>query len=123
MSLSELTPFCQITAYLTTTLLQRTMVHNEKQYDKYLRNGKEIFETYCSTEDKYSIMLPRAPQHTYIDLYPEEDQPGCSFTNDRNQQLNYEAEVKVYRALEKLQENLIVLHSFEYTHFQYHLGD
>ena len=68
-------------------------------------------------------MLPRAPQQKYVDLYPK-DQPGCSFENDRNQQLNYEAEVIVYRALEKLSGgDFIVLHSFEYTHFQYYLGD
>ena len=99
------------------------MTKKETQYEKYLRNGNEIFETYCSTGDKHPIMLPRAPQQTYIDLYPE-DQPGCSFENDRNQQLNYQAEVIVYRALEKLSgRNFIVLHSFEYTHFQYYLGD
>ena len=99
------------------------MTKKETQYEKYLRNGNEIFETYCSTGDKHPIMLPRAPQQKYVDLYPE-DQPGCSFQNDRNQQLNYEAEVIVYRALEKLiGGDFIVLHSFEYTHFQYHLGD
>ena len=99
------------------------MTKNETQYEKYLRNGNEVFETYCSTGDKHPIMLPRAPQQKYVDLYPE-DQPGCSFENDRNQQLNYEAEVIVYRALEKLSgEQFIVLHSFEYTHFQYYLGD
>jgi len=100
------------------------MAQKDTQYQKYLRNGKEIFETYCSTGDKRPIMLPRAPQQTYIDVIdPDEDKPGCSFQNDRNQQLNYEAEVKVYRVLEKLDGNYIVLHSFEYTHFQYHLGD
>ena len=99
------------------------MTKNETQYEKYLRNGNEIFKTYCSTGDKHPIMLPRAPQQKYVDLYPE-DQPGCSFQNDRNQQLNYEAEVIVYRALEKLiGGHFIVLHSFEYTHFQYYLGD
>ena len=99
------------------------MTKKETQYEKYLRNGNEIFETYCSTGDKHPIMLPRAPQQKYVDLYPE-DQPGCSFENDRNQQLNYEAEVIVYRALEKLSGgDFIVLHSFEYTHFQYYLGD
>ena len=54
------------------------MAKTETQYEKYLRNGKEIFDTYCSTEEKRPIMLPRAPQQTYIDLYPDEnqDQPG-----------------------------------------------
>ena len=69
-------------------------------------------------------MLPRAPKQKYIDVYPDRDDlPGCSFKDDRQHQLNYETEVTVYRALERLQENIIVLHSLEYTHFQYHLGD
>ena len=101
------------------------MAKNETQYEKYRRNGKEIFDIYCLTEEKRPIMLPRAPQQTYIDLYPDEnqDQPGFDFKDDRLRQQNYEAEVKVYRALEKLQEDLIILHNFEYTHFQYHLND
>ena len=100
------------------------MAKNETQYDKYLRNGKDIFDTYCSAEEKRPTMFPRVPQHKYIDLYPAQDLPGTgSFENDRNHQLNYEAEVKVYRALEKLDKNIIVLSSFEYSHFQYHLGD
>ena len=55
-----------------------------------------------------------------MDVYPE-DNP--EFVNDKNQQLNYEAEVRVYRALERIKERILVLHNFEYTHFQYHLGD
>ena len=46
-------------------------------------------------------MLPRATDQTYVDVYPEEDQPGCSFEDERRRQADYEAEVKVYRALEK----------------------
>ena len=97
------------------------MTRNETQYERYLHNGKDIFDTYCSAEDKRPTMFPRVPQHNYIDLFP--DQPESSFENDRNQQLNYEAEVKVYRALETLDKNIIVLSSFQYTHFQNHLGD
>ena len=97
------------------------MTRNETQYERNLHNGKDIFDTYCSAEDKRPTMFPRVPQHNYIDLFP--DQPESSFENDRNQQLNYEAEEKVYRALETLDKNIIVLSSFQYTHFQYHLGD
>ncbi|XP_063692485.1 uncharacterized protein LOC134824508 [Bolinopsis microptera] len=66
-------------------------------------------------------MLPRAPEQTYIDRYPEEDQPaGPSFTDDRRHQSDYETEVKMYRASELgLDKNFIVLHSFIYTHDQY----
>ena len=94
------------------------------EYEEFLQNGKKIHDTYCSDNDNHPIMLPRAPEQKYIDqISPDQDQPGCSFERDRRQQSNYEAEVKVYRALENLDENLIVLHNFEFTHYQYHLGD
>ena len=42
---------------------------------------------------------------------------------EKQKQEDYEAEVVVYRALEKLKEPLIVFHSFEYTHKQFHIWD
>ena len=89
--------------------------------DKYLENGQEIYSTYCSSTENRPVMLPRAPEQTYIDLYPETDE--TTFTADIQRQSNYEAEVIVYRALERLEEKLIVLHNFEYTHHQYRLCD
>ena len=39
--------------------------------------------------------------------------------NDKRHQLDCETEVKVYTALEEVDGNFIVLHSFKYTHHQY----
>ena len=65
-------------------------------------------------------MLPRAPDQTYIDRYPE----SSDFRDERQRQSDYEAEVMVYRALEKLPDDkIVVLHNFEYTHHQYRLCD
>ena len=89
--------------------------------DTYLEDGKHIYEKYCSTDDNEPTMLPRAPEQTYIDVYPDEDQPGPSFADDKRHQIDYETEVKVYRALEKVDGNFIVLHSFKYSHHQYRL--
>ena len=89
---------------------------------KYLKNGEDIYEEYCkpsATHPSRPVMLPRAPQQKYIDVYPEDE---C-FKDDKQRQSDYEAEVKVYRALEKLGEEMIVLHGFEYTHHQYRLCD
>ena len=94
--------------------------------EEYVKNGQEIFDTYCSpTMETSPIMLPRAPNQTYIDLYPDPDpnQPGPSFHDDIRRQKNYEAEVVVYRTLEKVEGNFIVLHNFKYTHHQYRLCD
>ena len=89
--------------------------------DKYFENGKQIYEEYCSTADNKPTMLPRAPDQTYIDIYPDEDQPGPSFRDEKRHQSDYETEVKVYRALEEVDGNPIVLHSFKFTHHQYRL--
>ena len=65
-------------------------------------------------------MLPPAPKHTYVDVYLEE--VGASkdcFTAEKRRQADYEAEVKVYRALEKLEESVVVLHGLKYTHQQF----
>ena len=93
------------------------------QYHLYQRNGKAIFDKYCSSTENRPVMLPRAPSQQYIDVYPEEGEPGPSFAKDIQQQLNYEAEVIVYRTLQDSDENIIVLHSFQYTHHQYRLCD
>ena len=99
-------------------------VHNyfsDLKMEKYLKNGKEIDDTYCTSTEARPIMLPKAPQHKYIDVYPDESEPGPSFKDDKKHQLNYETEVVVYRALEEIDEDINVLHSFEYTHRQFSL--
>ena len=88
----------------------------------YIQNGENIFLKFCTFPDNlHPTMLPRAPDQTYIDRYPEN---SPDFKDERQRQFDYEAEVIVYRALEKLDEKrVIVLHNFEYTHDQYCLCD
>ena len=114
---------CQVKEKLAKQTVTYESFSDSNAMDRYLQNGTEIFNEYCSSTENGPTMLPRAPQQKYIDLYPNEDGRGCKFENDRQQQLNYEAEVKVYRALESLMENIIVLHGFQYTHHQYRLCD
>ena len=75
-------------------------------------------------------MCPPAPQPTYIDRYPDELEnaahegvtPVSLTTNIQDnitKRNNYEGEVKVYRALERLQEQIIVLHSFKCSNQQF----
>ena len=89
--------------------------------DNYVKNGKEIFLKFCNSPDNlHPTMLPRAPDQTYIDRYPE----SSDFRDELKRQSDYEAEIIVYRALEKLPDNkIIVLHNFEFTHHQYCLCD
>ena len=68
-------------------------------------------------------MLPPAPQQVYIDKYPDLE-CGGGWGGEKQRQSDYETEVAVYRALEGLQEeDVVVLHSFEFTHHQYCLCD
>ena len=89
--------------------------------DNYVKNGKEIFLNFCNSPGNlHPLMLPRAPDQTYIDRYPE----SSDFRDEIKRQSDYEAEIIVYRALEKLPDNkIIVLHNFEFTHHQYCLCD
>ena len=91
--------------------------------DELEQKGEEIFYDYCSSSDISPVMLPRAPKQKYPDIFPEDDEPGSNFQDRIIQQANYEAEVVVYRVLENVNENIIVLHSFEYTHHLYSLCD
>ena len=104
------------------------MVHNyfrDLKMEEYLKNGKEIYHMYCASTETRPIMLPKAPQQKYIDAYPDENEPDRSFKDDKKRQLDYGTEVVVYRALEGLiiDEDIIVLHSFDHTHRQYQLCD
>ena len=91
--------------------------------ERYFENGEQIFKEYCSTGGNKPTMLPRAPVQPFvdIDIYPNEYYPGISFRGDKRRQLDYKTEVKMYRALEKVDGNSIVLYRFGYTHHQYRL--
>ena len=69
-------------------------------------------------------MCPPAPQHTYIDQYsthPDESIPNSTAIQADNivKQENYEAEVLIYRALERLDEQILVMHSFKCSFYQF----
>ena len=72
------------------TLKLWVKVHNyfsDLKMEKYLKNGKDIYDKYCTSTEARPIMLPQAPQHTYIDVYPDESEPGPSFKDDKELQL------------------------------------
>ena len=95
--------------------------------EQYKAKGKAINKKgkkYCVYTDFSPIMLPPAPKQTYIDLYVDEDGASSSnFENEKRLQANYEAEVKVYSALERLEEKILIVHGFDYSHHQYRLCD
>ena len=73
-------------------------------------------------------MLPPAPKQTYIDCYLDTEGDDVSgeeqkkVEGGKRRQADYETEVEMYRCLERLEEqDIVVLHNFEYTHHQYRL--
>ena len=75
-----------------------------------------MYRKYCAINGNKPIMLPRAPEQTYIDV-------SSNCEDDKRHQSDYETEVVVYRALERLDGGFIVLHSFKYTHHHYRVCD
>ena len=83
--------------------------------------GQAIRSKYCRRTPSMPTMLPPIPNCSkYIDQFPEE---GLNSQNedDKRRQEDYAAEVTVYRALEDLEENIVVLHSLDYTNRQFRL--
>ena len=83
--------------------------------------GKDMFQTQTMDIDpNVSVMFPPYPSSSFIDRFPSEKQSKAEQTAS-NQQVQYEEEVKVFKALERLGGPNIALHSFKYTHQQYNL--
>ena len=88
--------------------------------------GKEIFTNkvlYSLTDDLQGprpIMLPPCPISQFIDRFPSKTHTKAEATAAK-QQAQYEGEVEVFHALERLEQPLFIMHSFKYTHQQYAL--
>ena len=92
----------------------------------YFQNGKELFETFSVGDGCFAQMFPTCPNQQYIDLYEITDQTDVTpqVKTDLQKQQDYEAEVKVYRALENVRgENVSVIHGLKYSHYQYRMFD
>ncbi|XP_063680537.1 uncharacterized protein LOC134815876 [Bolinopsis microptera] len=92
--------------------------------EEYKVKGKEIVEKYCVSEYETPIMLPPAPSRRNINI-DKEGGSSRDFDNEECLQAKYEAEVimMVYRALEGLSGDFLILQQFQYTHHQHRLCD
>ena len=66
------------------------------------------------------LMIPQAPNlSNFIDKYDMDSQLSeCNLASQQRQQ-DYETEVEVYRGLERVNEDFIVIHGVKYTHGDY----
>ena len=84
--------------------------------------GDMIARIYVDRQTRYKMeydspaMFPPAPQQTFVDAFSEEDTSQLSL-KQRDQQVQYDAEVDLFRALESLEAEgkIIVLHSFDFS--------
>ena len=84
--------------------------------------GRSILGKIChQTENLGRVrptMIPPTPNITFIDEFPDGDILEEVNLATRELQEGYEAEVKLYRRLEELQESVLVVHGLEFTHDQ-----
>ena len=83
--------------------------------------GRQLLKKYYQQRDGYSgaFMMPPIPDCRFIDKLPENIELEGQTAAEKGNQDGYEAEVKVYRYLEEVKSNVVVLHQVLYTHDQY----
>ena len=83
--------------------------------------GQQVLDNYCQKGDEIRgrIMIPPIPDSKFIDKLPEDVELEGQNAAEKELQEGYEAEVKVYRCLEEVESNVIVIHQLDYTHEQY----
>ena len=82
--------------------------------------GRQILERIDQTRDASSgpTMIPPIPDSKFIDKLPEGVLEGQNVM-EKELQDSYETEVKLYRILEDMNKNYLVIHQLEFTHEQY----
>ena len=88
-----------------------------------LAAGEDILANYSPSDKINPVMIPPVPNlPPYIDRYQEGAELSSNNTSNQQRQRDYEAEVVVYKALEGLRGNdVVVIHSLKYTHGDYKL--
>ena len=82
--------------------------------------GRKILERIYQTRYVNSgpTMIPPIPDSNFFDKLPEGELKGQNVMEKEHQD-SYEAEVKLYRSLEDMNKNYLVIHQLEFTHEQY----
>ena len=82
--------------------------------------GRKILEKVNQPRDETSgpIMIPPIPDSKFIDKLPEGELEEQNI-QEKVHQDSYEAEVRLYRSLEEMEGNFVVIHQLEFTHEQY----
>ena len=95
-----------------------------KSSKDYFELGSYLLSSFVSNDENFAQMFPACPNHVYIDIPKDTDQesPCKKAKGDLKKQQDYDAEVRVYRALELINsEKIVVLHGLRYSHHQYRM--
>ncbi|XP_063686400.1 uncharacterized protein LOC134820109 [Bolinopsis microptera] len=105
----------------TSTSGTRRRTPGEKRIDRLEKEGEEVYQS-LNFKCGRPLMIPPAPNLSpYIDKYPEGADLSDSNKKSKNRQEDYTAEVTVYRVLERLDDNVIVIHGMVYNHGDYQI--
>ncbi|XP_063689801.1 uncharacterized protein LOC134822606 [Bolinopsis microptera] len=90
----------------------------QKRIEKLEEDGKEVYKNLGTYSPP--LMIPQAPNlSNYIDKYDKDSQLSKSNLASQQRQQDYEAEVEVYRGLERVNGDFIVIQGLKYTHGDY----
>ena len=81
--------------------------------------GKQILENCQKIVIDVTTMMPPIPESKFIDKVPENVSLDSANAAEKEHQNGYVAEVIVYRSLELIKKNHLVIHQLEFTHEQY----
>ena len=100
--------------------------HDKKR--KIEEHGREVYKMLSDMRynEEEPMMIPPVPESKHYDIFNTEEGSTIPEGSDRaadifRQQVEWEAEVEVYRELEKLREDIVVIHSFERASWVYSL--
>ena len=107
------------------------MFSHMREHDKIRKieeHGREVYEILSGmrNEEEEPMMIPPAPESKHYDIFNTEERSTILEGSEREantlrQQVEWEAEVEVYRELENLNEDIVVIHSFKRATCMYSL--
>ena len=103
------------------------MIRTTRSSDIELRNaiengiGRKILDRINQTRNSHRgpTMMPPKPDSKFIEKLPEGALDGQNIILEKENKDSYEAGLKLYRSLEKIKQNYLVIHRLEFTHEQY----
>ena len=99
---------------------EKNLIHSDELIKAMKEAGANMFFKRLGQFPCKTMMFPPCPASQYIDRFPSGSKSKAEVRTAK-QQAQYEGEIKIFHAIEKLRLGLFVMHSLKYTHLQYNL--